>query len=175
MNQPRPVPQSCACAHRTAFRGLGLDTPPARRPGWHTASCARPADGSKCRPPPGLLRASRTGRPRPVRTTGHEGPCRCRLAFALTPLPNEVRHAAVATFIACRFELAVQRTRRATLVLGPMPIGLERLLENLVEGRQFARLLTSSVLGLTFQWRLKPLGYRVARQPRQSAMLSAVC
>src|SRR3990167_1945467 len=56
--------------------------------------------------------------------------------------------------------------RRTALVLGPMGIDLECLLENLVEGRQFARLLASPVLGLAIQWRLEPLGYRVARQPR---------
>ena len=97
---------------------------------------------------------------------GHEGSRRCRLALALAPLADEVRHTAVAAFVTCRLELAVQRPRRSALVLRPMGINLERLLENLVEGRQFARLLTSPVLGLTIQWCLKPLGYRVARQPR---------
>ena len=63
----RPWPQMSGCARRTTPRDLDWGRPPARRPVWRTASSARPACGSRRRPPPNPLRSSRIGRPHRAR------------------------------------------------------------------------------------------------------------
>jgi hypothetical protein len=97
--QFHPRPRSCACAHRTTSRDPGPDTPPARRRGSRTASGARPGRGRTPRPPPRLLRSSRTGRPRPTRTPAARTPSaprpdrRRRATHARSPSPaSSSRH-----------------------------------------------------------------------------------
>ena len=101
-----------------------------------------------------------------------EGIDRNPLALALAPAPDKVGHTGVATAVAADLDLGVQRLGCATLMLGAPGIGLQRLLEPLVEDRQLVRLLAPPVLRRAINFAAQPLGYRVARQPRDARNLA---
>jgi len=102
----------------------------------------------------------------------NEGIDRSPLALALAPRPDEVRHPGVAAVVARRLDLGVQRLGRAPLVLGTPGIGLQRLLEGVVEDRELARLLASPVLRRAIDLAVQPLGDGVARQSRDARDLA---
>ena len=97
----------------------------------------------------------------------HEGLAGRLLAFTLAPLADEVRHPRVATFVARCLDLREQGLGRAPLLLGPLGIGLQGLLELRLVRRQLGRLRRlPAVLGLDRLRLVQPLGHRVARQAR---------
>jgi len=96
---------------------------------------------------------------------------RSALALALAPGPDEVRHPRVAAVVAGRLDLGVQRLGRAPLVPRTPGIGLQGLLEHVVERRELARLLAAPVLRRAIHLAVQPLGHRVARQARDARYL----
>ena len=101
-----------------------------------------------------------------------EGIDRCTLALALAPRPDEVGHSGIAAVVAAELDLGIQRLGRTPLMLGAPGVGLQRLLERLVEDRELVRLLTSPVLRWAIHFAVQPLGHRIARQPRDAQYLA---
>ena len=94
-----------------------------------------------------------------------------RLAFALAPGSNEVGDGRVPTAVARSLDLGMQRTRRASLVLGPARVGRQGLLQLCLIRTQLVGAWLAPVLGRLVHRRAQPLGYRVARQPRLTRYL----
>ena len=97
----------------------------------------------------------------------HERAGGADLALLVAPSPQVVGQPRVAALVAQSLQLHMQRPRRASLVPGTVPVGLERLLQRLGERRQLRRHLPTPVLRLGTLRRLQPLLDRVARQARQ--------
>ena len=92
--------------------------------------------------------------------------------FAGTP-PILIRSQIIrSSTVASPLDLGVQRLGRAPLVLGPPRVGLQGLLEHLVEIRQLVGLLTAPVLRRAVDLAMQPLRDRVARQPRDARDLA---
>jgi len=91
--------------------------------------------------------------------------CRCAagytLAFALAPRQDEVGHAGVAVVVAAELHLGIQRLGRAPLVLRAPGVGLQRLLERVVENRELVWLLTAPILRWAIHFAVQSLGHRV--------------
>ena len=101
----------------------------------------------------------------------HEGPGHRTGAFSLAPGADEVGHAAVAAAVARGLDLGIQGPSRATLVFRAPSIGLQRLLDRLLERIELVRHLAAPVLRRTANLAVQPLGHRVARQPRHARNL----
>jgi hypothetical protein len=102
-------------------------------PDWRTASCARPAAGSRCRRPPGLFAPVELEGLAELEAQRHEGVGRHRLAFALAPRAHEVGDAAVAAVVARSADLAysARAVRRSCAGAARRP---SRPAERFVEG-----------------------------------------
>ena len=101
-----------------------------------------------------------------------EGIDRSPLALTVAPCSNEAGYTGVATAVSGRLDLGVQRLGRAPLVFGPPGVGLQYLLEHLVEYGELVGLLAAPVPRRPINLTVQSLRNRVARQPRDARDLA---